>query len=44
VVKNIPTEGASHGFRDLDNGPEIITKIKKARPGADDKFLTYYPR
>ncbi len=22
---------------------EIIAKIKRARPGADDKFLTYYP-
>lgn len=23
--------------------PEIIAKIKKARPNADDKFVTYYP-
>lgn len=44
VVKNIPTEGRiAWVLGTWTMAPEIITKIKKARPGADDKFLTYYP-
>lgn len=44
VVKHVPTEGKiCWVLGTWTMKEEIIAKIKKARPNADDKFVTYYP-